>query len=93
MTTKYHLEIYEPGSNGTTVAAHFTSSTPFGHIAPGDLVNLPDAPSPTMPGSPWQVTKIEHGLWNAGPDVTHKVMLFVEEIPKPQFGTMEIKGF
>ena len=76
---EYMLEIYEPGSV-ENVWVYFKTSSPFGAISIGDLINPNLWEGSQSPMRILRVVNVEHIIWEVNSTVKHKVMVFTEEI-------------
>ncbi|MBI5798382.1 MAG: hypothetical protein HZB10_00430 [Candidatus Yonathbacteria bacterium] len=83
--TEYHLEVYEPGS-AEDVLTIFKSINPFMAIKPGDLLG-PYVWGAYPPGAALRIINVEHGVWEVGGKITHKILVFTEEVE----GTPELR--
>lgn len=87
---RYILEIYEPMDH-KTVLAHFESSSPFGAICKGDIID-PRNSGTANPSQVLRVLSVEHMLWTHGKDIAHKVCICtdaVEPSDELYFGSQE----
>ena len=81
-TSKYTLEIYEPGSSENAWVV-FQSDTPFMSFHAGDLINPQawgDAAGSFM--DMLRVVNVEHIVWqvNENTDAKHKLCIFTEVV-------------
>jgi len=85
-TTKYILEIYEPGS-AYDCWVSFESENPFQGINTGNLLN-PGIWEETMhPTKLAKVVSVEHIIFETENRVTHKLCVYTEAVPN----TPEVK--
>lgn len=82
--TRYIIEIYDPRDGDVWVS--FESSTPFGSINQGDILNPGSWSADVKPDLRLRVINIEHLLWQSEKGVAHKVCIYTEimEVSKPQ---------
>ncbi|NIM05163.1 MAG: hypothetical protein GTN65_06005, partial [Armatimonadetes bacterium] len=85
-SVEYDLEIYEPGSADDLWVA-FSSDRPFASINKGDIVNPGMWPDSKSPMKVLRVVNVEHGIWETDKGITHKLMVFTEEVE----GTRELR--
>jgi len=83
---QYEIEIYEPNS-ADDVWAVFDSSTPFMTISKGDILNPGTWSNSQSPMKVLRVINVEHVIWESGAKVTHKLLVFTEEVE----GTRELR--
>jgi hypothetical protein len=76
---KYVLEVYKPLSVDD-VWISFTSQNPFISIHVGDIINPGLWEGSEAPQKILRVLNIEHAIWETRDHITHKVMIFTEEV-------------
>jgi hypothetical protein len=82
----YMLEIYEPGSFDD-VWVYFESTSPFGFMSAGDIINPGLWEGSKSPMFVLKVVSLEHILWEAEGQTKHKICVFTREVE----GTRELR--
>jgi hypothetical protein len=83
---EYHLEIYLPGS-ADDVWVSFQALQPFMAFSKGDILNPGLWTGSKAPMRVLRILNVEHIVWEASGHISHKVMLFTEEVE----GTRELR--